>query len=62
MSEATFSNYYKAIVAKAKESAELTGREKGNIEDQIRVVNELIRGIEILSSNASSFKEPLEKI
>jgi hypothetical protein len=62
MGEATFTNYTAAISDKAKESAELAGREEGNIEDQIRVVNELIRGIEILSSQDSALKEPLESL
>ncbi len=62
MSEATFTNYNAAISDKAKESAKLAGREEGNIEDQIRVVNELIRGIEILSSQDPALEEPLESL
>ena len=30
-----------------KESAEATGRSEGNIEDQLRVANELLRGLQI---------------
>ena len=62
MSEATFTNYNAEITDKAKESAKLAGRKEGNIEDQIRVVNELIRGIEILASHDSDFEEPLESL
>jgi len=62
MSEAAFTNYSSEISDKAKESSKRAGREEGNIEDQIRVVNELIRGIEILSSHDSDFDEPLESL
>lgn len=62
MNKATFTNYNSEISDKAKESARLAGRKQGNIEDQIRVVNELIRGIEILSSQDNSFIEPLESL
>jgi hypothetical protein len=62
MSEATYTHYNSEISAKAKESANLAGRKEGNIEDQIRVVNELIRGIEILSSHDSGFGESLESL
>lgn len=60
MSEATFTNYSSEISGKAKESAKLAGREEGNIEDQIRVVNELIRGLEVLASQDGELHEPLE--
>ena len=49
MSKATFSHYNSEITEKAKESATKAGREEGNIEDQIRVANELLCGLEILS-------------
>ncbi|NTU43993.1 MAG: fibronectin-binding protein (FBP) [Chlorobiaceae bacterium] len=62
MRESTFTNYNAEILDKAKESAKLAGREEGNIEDQIRVVNELIRGIEILATQNSDFKKPLESL
>ena len=38
----------KAITAEVKRSAEKTNRTEGNFEDQIRVANELLRGLEIL--------------
>ena len=38
------------IAKAAKCSAKVTGRDEGNIEDQIRVVNELLRGLEIQAS------------
>lgn len=62
MSKATFSSYDKEITTKAKESAEAAGREEGNIEDQVRVVNELIRGLEIIESNDPDYKEPFENL
>ena len=43
--------HYKNQIAKvAKESAELSGRGEPNIEDEIRTINDLIRGLEILLS------------
>ena len=62
MSKAEFTNYNSEILDKAKESAKLAGREEGNIEDQIRVVNELIRGLEILASHETEFDEPLDSL
>lgn len=62
MSEATFTNYNAEISDNAKASAKLAGRREGNIEDQVRVVNELIRGLEILSSHDATLKAPLESL
>ena len=62
MNEVAFTSYNAEISKKAKESAKLAGRNEGNIEDQIRVVNELIRGMEILVSHNVQFKEPLESL
>jgi|SRR5665647_824362 len=47
MSSIEFSEFKKQIEQKAKESAENSGRKTANIEDQIRIANELIRGLEI---------------
>jgi len=60
MSETSFTNYNSEILHKARESARLSGRRGGNIEDQIRIANELIRGLEILSSNNMQLEESLE--
>lgn len=38
------------IVKEAKRSSEAAGRSEGNIEDQIRVANELLRGLAIIAS------------
>jgi len=50
MSIIDFSVFKEQIEKNSKESAKLTGRVTANIEDQIRVTNELIKGIEILTS------------
>ncbi len=51
MGTSVFSMYNDKIAAIAKVSAEKAGRKEGNFEDQIRVSNELLRGLEILSPN-----------
>lgn len=48
MSALHLSNYKDKIDDKAKESARKAGRKEGNLEDQLRVANELLRGLEIL--------------
>jgi hypothetical protein len=48
MAPVKFSCYNEEIETSAKESAKLAGRAGGNIEDQIRVVGELLRGLEII--------------
>ena len=48
MSALDLSNYKDNIDNKAKESARKAGRKEGNLEDQLRVANELLRGLEIL--------------
>lgn len=45
--EVTNGEYRDKIIAAADESARVSGRKKSNIEDQIRVANELLRGMEI---------------
>jgi len=49
-----FSVFSEQITAKSKDSAELTGRKTANIEDQIRIVNELIKGLEIYIAKGST--------
>lgn len=51
MDPAKFTDYNREINAKAKQSASEAGRDNGNIEDQIRVANELLRGLEILAES-----------
>ena len=47
MAPTAFSEYDTELNAAAKLSAERAGRQAGNIEDTIRVANELVRGLEI---------------
>jgi len=49
MDPAKFTEYNSEINAKAKKSASEAGRDNCNIEDQIRVANGLLRGLEILA-------------
>lgn len=69
MSPATFRDYASEITDEAARTAAAAGRAAGNIEDQIRVANELLRGLEILSTNdagvaakAESLRSELEKV
>ena len=49
MQETTFGKYSKLINKAAKCSSKNVERKAGNIEDQFRIANELLRGLEILS-------------
>lgn len=51
MNTVTFASLNDEITQEAKRTAEASGRESGNFEDQIRVANELLRGLEILSAS-----------
>lgn len=53
-----FSNYKDEIEAATLRSAKASGRENGNIEDQIRVANDLLRGLKILGEEKA---EQLER-
>lgn len=44
-------NFADQINKKANESAKLANRKEDNLEDQLRVANELLRGLEILNDN-----------
>ena len=50
MSVSTFRKFESEIQSEADKSAVRAGRKKANIEDQIRVANELLRGLEILEA------------
>lgn len=52
------------IDKKSKESAEKSGRGEANIEDEIRTINELIKGLEIFltDDSADELKESLAKL
>lgn len=51
MSALTLSNHQAEINQVAERASEAAGRKKGNLEDQLRVANELQRGLEILQKN-----------
>lgn len=50
----TFTKYKDEIKAAAEASAKASGRENGNIEDQIRTANDLLRGLKILKKDAEA--------
>ena len=61
MSALTLNNFNNEVNQAAKKSSEATGRKEGNLEDQLRVANELLRGLEILNHDkASALKKELE--
>lgn len=57
MAQATFERLGNVINQAVKELANKAGRENGNFEDQIRVVNELICGLDILAHQIGDDKE-----
>ena len=59
MGAATFTQYKDEIEKAAKATAQASGRKDGNIEDQIRTANDLLRGLKILNKNSEA--EALEK-
>ena len=62
MSALDLSNYKDEIDNRAKESAKKAGRKEGNLEDQLRVANELLRGLEILGeSKADNLRNELNE-
>jgi len=63
MGEVKFNNLNDEINAASKISAMRSGREEGNFEDQIRVANELLRGLEILkNTNAGQLRDGMTSI
>ena len=54
MSTTTFTHFKDEISEAAEASAKASGREKGNIEDQIRTANDLFRGLKILKKNTEA--------
>lgn len=49
-----FNHYNDKIGATAKKIAERAGRSEGNFEDQLRVANELVRGLEIVGDDRAT--------
>lgn len=56
-----FENYKDIINAAATKTAERIGRKSPNLEDQLRVANDLLRGLEVQGdANADTFKKEIE--
>lgn len=62
MTEAQFGDLDAKIRVAAKESAKRAARKEGNIEDQIRVANELLRGLEILANEDDDLKKQYSEL
>lgn len=64
MGATTFTQFKDEINEAAEASAKACGREHGNIEDQIRTANDLLRGLKILKRNddATALETELNKI
>jgi hypothetical protein len=62
MSKANLNRFSKEIDLEAKKSAEAAGREAGNIEDQLRVAFELLRGLEIIATGDVNEKQKADGI
>lgn len=57
MNTVKFANFDTDINAEAEKSAAAAGRKNGNIEDQIRVANELLRGLSIIEGSIEGLKK-----
>lgn len=55
-----FGSHQAEIDQAAGKAAEAAGREKGNLEDQLRIANELLRGLEILQKDSEAESLRLE--
>jgi hypothetical protein len=63
MDTAKFSTYSDKLETEILRSAKVSGRKKGNIEDQVRIANELLRGLDILKdAKADSLAKDLKQI
>ncbi len=62
MDDVSFSLFDEAISGEAKRCAEAAGRQEGNIEDQIRAANELLRGLEIMAATKAPEERVHEKV
>lgn len=64
MGQMEFTSYINELKASSEESAKRSGRGEANIEDEIRTLNELIRGLEIITSTGSkpNLEEKIETL
>lgn len=62
MDKLPLNNYKDDIDSATKKAAEACGRKQGNLEDQLRVANELLRGLEILQKDdeANTLRKELQ--
>lgn len=61
MDAIAFTNHKDKINAEAKKTANEAGRNEGNLEDQLRVANELLRGLDILQdASADTLRKELK--
>lgn len=56
MGAVAISSYVDEISKAAGDTADKAGREKGNLEDQLRAANELLRGLEILGKSEEALR------
>jgi hypothetical protein len=61
MNEVPFTHYQAEISTEAKRSAEAANRGDGNIEDQFRAANELLRGLEILAHSDKGLEQKAQE-
>ncbi len=64
MSHMEFTSFINELKASSEESAKRSGRGEANIEDEIRTLNELIRGLEIIASTGAkpTIEERIESL
>ncbi len=62
MSSTPYVNYGAAIDLDAQRSAQVMGRQHGNLEDQFRSANELLRGLDILAATFPETKATAEAL
>jgi len=62
MSPVEFSVFNEEISNEAKRFATAAGRQEGNIEDQIRAANELLRGLEIITATKAPNTRSRKKV
>lgn len=62
MAKGDFGAEQNVVDTEAERSASLAGRKAGNIEDQVRVANELLRGLEILGAHEGDTKSRAEAL
>jgi hypothetical protein len=60
MAPVKFANFDTEINLEAKKSATRAGRQNGNIEDQLRVANELLRGLEGIGGDSRESRQKID--